>query len=171
MKALLCCLSRHRKWTPQKSQENPGRQITNKLSWRKERLVMSQISVVGNLKVATVSHSLTADCLWICVFSVSWEQVYRRGVAVVAFSMINLEEKKKKDISTSFCVSYKMKAIHMRGWRIRSLWQYLSASKHNGKIKIPDYSRGVTSSSLFATLSYLRKMFSFAVKRLPLCVF
>lgn len=48
--------------------------------------------------MATVSHYQTAVCLWICVFRVPWEQVYRWDVAVVAFLKINLEKEKKRHL-------------------------------------------------------------------------
>lgn len=67
---------------------NPGRQITGSAV---EKSHVWLISLVGNLKVATVSQYLTdmCFCMCICVLRVPWEKVYRQGVALVVFK-INL---------------------------------------------------------------------------------
>lgn len=77
---------------------NPGRQITNRLSWRKESLVMSGSDICGR-KTWKWQLFLTLWLLRICG-SVCLESRGNKctdmGVAVVAFLKINLGEKKKK---------------------------------------------------------------------------
>lgn len=63
----------------QKMNFTDGRLIANRLSW--------QNSLVANLNAATVSPSLTAACLQLCVFRLLWEHVRGQGgAAVISFS-------------------------------------------------------------------------------------
>lgn len=90
---------------PQQTQEmnstevsrNPGCHITNRLSWRKRTSCHVWFRYLWSETWKwQLFLTLTAACLRICVFRVSWEQVYRQAVAAVAFLMMNLEKKKNK---------------------------------------------------------------------------